>query len=110
MLRILHLISGLEVGGAQTMLARLTERLDRDQIQSVVVDLTPGPVASRIAANGTRVLSLNMRRGVPDPRGFLRLCAIIGEQRPDVIQTWLYHADLLGLLAGKFTGVGATSW
>ena len=108
--KVLHVISGLEVGGAQTMLARLTERLDRARTQSVVVDLTSGPVASRIAASGTPVFSLKMRRGVPDPRAFFRLCAIIRQEQPDVIQTWLYHADLLGLLAGKFKGVGAVAW
>jgi glycosyltransferase involved in cell wall biosynthesis len=108
--KVLHVISGLEVGGAQTMLAHLTDRLDRTRIQSVVVDLIPGPMASRFEANGTPSFSLGMRRGVPDPRAFFRLCAIIAREQPDVIQTWLYHADLLGLLAARFKGVGATSW
>jgi len=40
-----------------------------------------------------------MTPGVPDPRGLFRLVRILREIRPDILQTWLYHADFMGLMA-----------
>ena len=98
--KILHLITGLETGGAERMLARLVARLDRERFPSTVVSMTgTGPIGEEIAAAGVALHSLGMRRGVPDPRAVLRLVRIMRAVRPAILQTWLYHADLLGLLA-----------
>src|SRR5262249_26783526 len=53
---------------------------------------------------------LEMRAGVPDPAGFVRFLQIVREVRPRVLQTWMYHADLLGLLVGKMTRVPVIIW
>lgn len=57
-----------------------------------------GPVGEKIAGSGFPVRALAMRKGLPDPRGILRLYRSIHAFRPDIIQTWMYHANLLGLL------------
>lgn len=81
------------------MLYKLIDRSDPARFRHVVVSLTDvGSVGQRIAALGIPVYSLRVRRGVPDPRALWRLSAILRCLRPDVMQTWLYHADLLGLL------------
>jgi len=51
-----------------------------------------------------------MRLGRPNPVGLLRLCRLLREHDPDVLQTWLYHADLLGLVAGKASAVKRIVW
>ncbi|MBU1613022.1 glycosyltransferase, partial [Patescibacteria group bacterium] len=48
---------------------------------------------------------LGMSRFFPNPVKFWRLIRIIKQARPDVIQTWMYHANLIGGLAGKLAGV-----
>jgi glycosyltransferase involved in cell wall biosynthesis len=54
--------------------------------------------------------SLGMSRGIPDPIAAVRLLRIIRRTRPDILQTWMYHADLLGLLVGKLTHVPTILW
>ena len=51
-----------------------------------------------------------MPRGVPDPRALIRLTRLLRSLRPDVVQTWLYHADLIGGLAAKLAGGVPVAW
>ena len=51
---------------------------------------------------GIRVETLGMRRGRADPRGVVRLLRMLSTWRPHLLQTWLYHADLLGTIAHLF--------
>jgi len=100
MVVIVHLITGLETGGAERMLARLVTSLDRDRHRSIVVSMTgPGVVGPLLAKEGIELHALGMRRGVADLRGLARLAGILRDVRPDILQTWLYHADLLGTAA-----------
>lgn len=99
-LKILHLITGLEVGGAQTMLLKLLGALDPMDFEPLVVSMVePEPMGRRIASLGVQVETLGMRRGFPDPRGMLRLVRLLRNFGPDLLQTWMYHADLAGGLA-----------
>ncbi|HEX6039718.1 glycosyltransferase [Longimicrobium sp.] len=110
-LTVVHLITGLNRGGAEMFLARLVGGLDRGRFRNVVVSLTDeGDVAPFIRAAGVPVHALGMRRGVPGPGALVRLVALLRRERPDVLQTWLYHADLAGLLAGRVAGVPAVAW
>jgi glycosyltransferase involved in cell wall biosynthesis len=110
-LKVVHLITGLARGGAETMLYRLLTRLDRQRFASVVVSLTDrGALGAAIAALGVPVYALGLRRGAPDPRAVGRLWRLLRRERPAVLQTWLYHADLLGLVAGRLAGVPAIVW
>jgi hypothetical protein len=100
-MKILHVITGLDVGGAETTLHRLVTAMDAVRFLPRVVSLIePGEIGRGLARDGVRVDSLGMRRGVPSPAGLVRLAGMIRSWRPDLIQTWLYHADLLGLAAG----------
>jgi len=100
MTTVLHLITDLDTGGAEQMLARLVSRLDPRRQRSVVVSMTGrGILASDLASAGIELFSLEMRRDWPDPTGLVRLLRILRQVRPGILQTWLYHADLLGLAA-----------
>jgi glycosyltransferase involved in cell wall biosynthesis len=110
-LRVVHLISGLEVGGAEKTLHQIALGLRDRGFDVTVASLTRvGPIGRQIAAEGVPVLSLGMRRGSPSPSGFLRLVGHLRRLSPDVLQTWLYHADLLGAVAGRAVGVPAIAW
>ena len=108
---VLHLITGLETGGAERMLLHLVSRADRARLRPVVVSMTgPGTMGPLIERAGVPLRSLGMRRGVPDPRGVARLARILREFRPAVLQTWLYHADLLGLIVRRLGLVPHLAW
>lgn len=111
MIEVVHLITSLDVGGAQGMLAKLLERQEPARVHARVVSLVAGgAVAERLRQRGIEVVSLGMPRGVPDPRALLRLRRLLCAWRPAVLMTWLTHADLLGSLAGRWAGVPALVW
>jgi glycosyltransferase involved in cell wall biosynthesis len=103
--KILHIITALDVGGAEAMLEKLLRGLDRSRFTPEVITLTDlGTIGHRIAQQGVSVRDLRMSPGRPDPRAFGRLLRWVRAARPDVLQSWMYHADLLGGLAGRATG------
>ncbi len=103
--QILHVITGLDQGGAETMLIKLVIAMDRRRFHNQVVSLLgDGALGADLRAAGIEVLGLDLRRGSADPRALFRLAALMRRLRPDLVQTWLYHADLLGLLAARLAG------
>lgn len=97
---VMHVITGLSMGGAETALERLLATLPRDEYPATVVSLIPGgPVRERIEARGVQVYSLGMRRAIPSPRGALRLRQLVGRLRPAVLQGWMYHGNLAAWFA-----------
>lgn len=110
-MRVVHLITDLDVGGAEMMLARLVERLDPARIENAVISLsTKGRLGDRIEAAGVPVFTLGLRPGRPNPFALWRLVRLLRRLRPDVIQTWLYHADLAGLVAGTLARAPKIVW
>lgn len=108
--RLSIIITGLSVGGAETMLLKLLERLPDRFSPSVVSLTTPGEIGPRIAALGIPVMSLGMRPGPGLPAVMVRLVAVLRRQRPALVHTWMYHADLAGGVAARLAGVPAVAW
>jgi glycosyltransferase involved in cell wall biosynthesis len=80
-------------------------------VSLLALDGPQGALAPEIRAIGVPVDTLGMTRGLPNPGALLRLGGILRAWRPDVVQTWLYHADLLGFFAARLSGCGAVvSW
>ena len=69
-----------------------------------------GPVAHQLREVGIEVHTLGMRRGVPNLGAFWRLVKLLRRSKPDLLLCWMYHANLLGLLAGKLAGVPQVWW
>jgi glycosyltransferase involved in cell wall biosynthesis len=104
----MHLISTLDVGGAERSLLRLVTSMDRSAFQNRVVSMTrPGTVGRSLEGAGVPVLSLNMAKGTPELRAIVRLWFMAALMKPDIIQCWMYHAHLLGLALMK---PGRTLW
>lgn len=103
-IRICHVITDLQVGGAQVMLYKLLSRLDRTQFDSRVISLTEsGPMEKPLREIGVPVAASHLSRGLPSPAALFRLRRQLASPRPDVIQTWLFHSDLLGGALSKWT-------
>ena len=108
---VLCLITTLNTGGAEMMLYRLMSQLDRTRFKPHVVSLLAhGPLSDKIRSLGIPVRSLGMRQGIPNPSALFRLARWLRADRPDVMQTWMYHADLLGALAARLAGRTPISW
>lgn len=108
-MKILHVITGLGTGGAELMLERLVTMSDPDIVHQVVSLRDAGTVGVRLSEAGVPVTCLHMR-GLSMPAAVVRLATLIRRSRPDVVQTWLYHADVLGGVAARVAGVRAVVW
>jgi len=107
----MHVITSLDTGGAEMMLSKLVRGMDRSRFAVDVVSLTTsGRIGTVLQQEGISVTVLDLRPGRPSFSGLLRLAALMRRKRPDLIQTWLYHADLYGLLAARLAGVGRVLW
>lgn len=110
-MKVTHVITGLDTGGAETMLYRLLLHTDRAAYESEVISMTDiGAVGEKIRALGVPIRALGMRRGVPNPLGVLRLARWLSQYSPDVVQSWMYQADLVSGLAARLAGGMPVAW
>lgn len=102
---ITHVIAGLSQGGAENVLFRLIAAQPEPARHSVISLTDEGVFGLRLRELGVEVRCLGLRRAaIPSPLTIVRLCRWIRELRPSVVQTWMYHADLLGGLAARLAG------
>lgn len=107
----MHVITGLGNGGAEAVLNRLATADQRSGNQHHVVSLMDrGIYGDRLEQAGVAVSALEMPRGRVTIGGLLRLFCLIREVRPDVVQTWMYHSDLIGGIVARLAGVKAIAW
>ena len=97
------MITGLGVGGAEMMLVKLLAGTDRERFESEVISLSSElALADRIRAAGVTVSTLDIKpsllRGAMSLPALRRRLASFG---PDLVQTWMYHADLAGGLVAR---------
>lgn len=112
-MNITHVIIGLNVGGAELMLARLidTQRGTAPRVRHRVVSLTTlGEIGARLQAQGVEVTALGMGSALKGPLTFWRLVRLLRRERPDIVQTWMYHGDLIGGVAARVAGIRRIIW
>lgn len=110
-MKVLHVITGLDTGGAEIMLYKLlSEMADTDVCNEVVSLTTIGPIGEKILSLGVSVRALGLKSGAPNPFRVIRLARWINLARPNVVQSWMYHADLIGGLAAKLAGSVPIAW
>jgi glycosyltransferase involved in cell wall biosynthesis len=101
-MRVLHVITGLGVGGAEHQLRLLLRHIPHDC--EVVTLAGPGPVGEAIRADGTPVHEVAMTRN-SDVSVVPRLARLMRRGRFDVVHTHLYRACVHGRVAARLAGV-----
>lgn len=111
-LRLAHVITELDVGGTQRALHALLSRLPAERYRIEVGSLGGrGLFAERIESLGIPVHDFGMRWEPSGAlRGVIRLVGWLRDLSPDIVHTWLYHADLVGGLAAFAAGRIPTIW
>jgi len=109
-IRIAFVITELDVGGAERCLVNLTTRLDRERFAPIVYSLAPRP------SGDMEALVLNLEKanipihfvGVSSSWQFAsairKLRKLLADQQPHVVQTFLFHANIVGTLAARVPG------
>lgn len=109
MSRVLHIITGLPVGGAEMALYRLATASWGGRYEHSVIALNSGgPMCERFRKQGINVIMMDFKRA--PIKEFLRLVRLVRDMQPDIVQTWMYHADLLGGLAARLIGNRNVIW
>ena len=108
-MKIIHMITGLGNGGAENMLYKLLSKIDKNEYEIEVISMMDkGIIGPKIENLGIKVHTLNMKRGIPSITAIKKVMKILNNV--DVLQTWMYHADLLGFICGKLSGVKQIIW
>ncbi|MFV0292169.1 MAG: glycosyltransferase [Paracoccus sp. (in: a-proteobacteria)] len=98
--KIVHVITGTALGGAEIMLFRYLRALENARHNHLVVSMMPcGPVAEMIRDLGVRVIGLDAGSARRIPQAVSRLNGIVADVRPMVLHGWMYHGSLLATLA-----------
>mgnify|MGYP003816720257 CR=1 FL=1 len=106
---IIHIITSLDAGGAERMLIKLLSQMNLNKYSMKVISMKDkGIYGPEIEKMGIELVTLNMKKGIPSFKA-LRKC-IIESKEADIIQTWMYHADLLGMIVKKFSDAKRLIW
>lgn len=109
MLKVVHVITCLDDGGAEAVLYRLVKSLN--DVRHVVVSLSgTGKYGYLLREMGIEVFDLEMKSLGGKVSALFRLSRLIKKICPDVVQTWMYHADLIGGLAARLVGFKNVVW
>jgi glycosyltransferase involved in cell wall biosynthesis len=110
LLKITHVITSLDNGGAEGVLYRLVAHDCGRHVHSVVSLMDMGRYGELLTRRGIQVYTLGMSRGRVRLSGLLKMAKLMRQLEPDVVQTWMYHADLLGGVCARVLRVGRIVW
>lgn len=106
-MKVVHIVIGLTNGGAEAMLYQMCS--NDDYCEHTVISLTDqGKYISMLRDIGVKVHCLNIKN--KKLSGLFRLYSLLRNIKPDVVQTWMYHADLIGGVIAKIAGVKKIYW
>lgn len=110
-IRIALCITDLDIGGAERCLTELAIRMDRRRFEPVVYALSPRPsrvddsFLPMLSRAGVPVHFLGGRRILQFPVVVARLKKLLRQQSPQLLQTFLFHANVVGRVAARLAGV-----
>jgi glycosyltransferase involved in cell wall biosynthesis len=105
---ILHIITGLKVGGAENALHRLIVNSPKELKHEVLCLTKGGAMHEVFLESNIKVITLDFKKAFFN--SLFSLIKLIRAKNPDVVQTWLYHANLIGGIAAKIIGVKVIIW
>jgi glycosyltransferase involved in cell wall biosynthesis len=99
-MKILHVISGLQYGGAENLLFQLLQMPEFSTFDHQVISLTGlGPIGESMQELGLDVIALNFSSHKLNIKPLIAFLDALRNYQPDILQTWLFHADLAGAVA-----------
>ena len=108
-MKIFNIITGLNNGGAEAVLYRLCVH-DTNYKHTVISLMDEGKYGQLLKEAGVVVHCLNMPAGRVTLSGLYKLFKLIRKFKPNVVQTWMYHADLIGGVIARLAGIKKIFW
>jgi glycosyltransferase involved in cell wall biosynthesis len=110
-IRLALVITELEPGGAERALVNLATHIDRARFAPAVYSIRPRPprgkdqLVEQLESAGIPVRFADVRSRWQAPLAVSRLKRLLAEQQPQIVQNFLFHANVLGTLAASRLGV-----
>ncbi len=110
-MKILHIITGLSLGGAENTLLKICEYTKNKKIENTVISLTNySIIGEQLEKLNIKVFNLNLKKNFYAPFKIYHFYKLIKKIKPDIIQTWMFHADFFGGILGKLCGIKRIYW
>ena len=109
-MKILYIITNLGLGGAEVQLYKIVENLKNGHQIKVISLLSKGDLGDKLIKLGIELSIINFSKKRFLFSSFLKLCITILKFKPDIVHTWMYHANLIGGFAAKISNVKNIFW
>lgn len=106
-MKVLHIITGLGDGGAEHVLFKIC-KYDKINKHFVISLKGPGKYYPLLYKIGVKVYCLDLK--FFSIFKFIFLIRLIRSLKPDIVQTWLVHADFVGGIAARLAGITNILW
>jgi glycosyltransferase involved in cell wall biosynthesis len=104
-IKIAHIITDLDIGGAEWMLIRTLRNFKNNRYEHFVISLLPrNSLCKEIEKEGFKVYLLNLSKK-NFIASFIKLLYILKKEKPQIVHNYLFHADISGRIAARLTGV-----
>jgi len=110
MIKILHVISSLNDGGAEGVMTRLATNKDKEFKHFVIALKEGGKYSSILESSNVDVKVFSISNIASAIIHLPRLAIYIYKISPDIVQTWMYHADVIGGILAKILGIKSVIW
>ena len=101
-MKILHIITTLGDGGAERTLYNICKNNNNTHNQVVISLLDQGKYGQLLSQLGIKLYYLKMNSNIFFFLKIFSLMKILYYEKPNIVQTWMYHSDFFGSIAAKF--------
>ena len=103
-IKVIHITTDSKLGGAEQMMLALAENYDREKFEHIfVVFIGGGQLIEKLKKIDSKVYSLDISSKIQFIK-VLKLFKIIRTERPDIVNTYLFHGDQFGRIIAKIAG------
>lgn len=107
--KVLFISPGLDSGGAENILFNIVLKMKKDKI--ILISLTNyGFYGNKLREKGYKIYALNMKKNISFLFKIFQLFKIISNNKPEIVHTWLYHANLIGGSLSRIIGIKKIIW
>lgn len=105
-IKVAHLITGLGIGGTERSLLTLLPRIQNEaMLNHVYCIVGQGEIGPKLVEKGIPVKYLGFNRWSDVFKICFRFFKELRREKPDILVTYLIHADLFGRVIGRLSGV-----